>query len=80
MWNREKVTEGKLLILALTATRALELFLFLIILRSHRAAPILLLSEHLHILSHVPLMLPDHGLATGEPINDHSLQLKVLFA
>jgi hypothetical protein len=80
MRDREKVAECKLLILALTGTRPLDLFLFRILLGSHHAAAIILLSEHLHILSHVPLMLPDHGLATGESINDYSLQLKVLFA
>jgi len=79
MWDREKVTECKLLILALTGTRPLHFFLFRILLGIHHAATIILLSEHLHILSHVPLMQPDHGLATGEPINDHSLQLIVLF-
>ncbi len=78
MWDWEKVRECKLLILALTNTRALDLFFFRISIGCHHAAAILLLSENLHILPHVPLVLSDHSFATGEPINDHSLKLKVL--
>lgn len=79
MWNRDKVTECKLLVLALNTTRSLDFFFIHILLGTHHATPILLLSEHLHILSHVPLMLPDHSLTAGEPINDHSLELELIF-